>query len=319
MAVAGAGAAIADVAELAGDVAQVVNTVVRGRAEVVDLTLVALLSGGHLLIEDVPGVGKTLLAKSLATAVGGQFSRVQATPDLLPSDVTGSSVFQPMQGDWEFHPGPVFANIVIVDEINRATPRTQSAVLEAMEERQVTVDGVSRHVPEPFFLIATQNPREHAGTFPLPDGQLDRFAITTSMGYPAAADETAVLLGEGGAGALESVRQVAPIERVADAIAATRNVHVQRSLAEYVVALVGASRNHPAVAIGASPRAATSLLRGAQARAAIRGRDHVVPDDVQSLAIHVLGHRLVVRDGTGVRAGAAVIEDIVETVAVPRQ
>ena len=319
MAAVGAQEAIADVAALAEDVAKAVNEVVRGREEVVDLTLVALFSGGHLLIEDVPGVGKTLLAKSLATAVGGRFSRIQATPDLLPSDVTGSSVYQPVKGDWEFHPGPIFANVVVVDEINRATPRTQSSVLEAMEERQVTVDGVSRAVPEPFFLIATQNPREHAGTFPLPDGQLDRFAVTTSMGYPAAEDETAVLLGEGGVAALASVTQLATIDQVADAIEATGRVHVQRALAEYVVAIASATRSHPAIAIGASPRAATSLLRAAQARAAIRNRDHVVPDDVQRLAIAVLGHRLVVRDGTGARTGALVVEDVIESVPVPRQ
>jgi MoxR-like ATPase len=319
MATVGARESLANVADLARDVSNAVNAVVRGREEVVDLTLVALFSGGHLLIEDVPGVGKTLLAKSLAMAVGGHFSRIQATPDLLPSDVTGSSVYQPVKGDWEFHPGPIFANVVVVDEINRATPRTQSSVLEAMEERQVTVDGVSRHVPEPFFLIATQNPREHAGTFPLPDGQLDRFAVTTSMGYPAAADETAVLLGEGGTAALDDVVQVGTIDRLADAIDATRHVHVQRAVAEYVVAIVSATRNHPAIAIGASPRAATSLLRGAQARAAIGGRDHVTPDDVQRLAIPVLGHRLVVRDGTGARTGALVVQDVIESVPVPRQ
>jgi MoxR-like ATPase len=307
------------VSELARDVESAINAVVRGREDVVRLTLVALLSGGHLLIEDVPGVGKTLLAKSLATAVGGKFNRVQATPDLLPSDITGSSIYQPVDGIWEFHPGPVFANVVIVDEVNRATPRTQAAVLEAMEERQVTVDGVSRALPEPFFLIATQNPREHAGTFPLPDGQLDRFALTTSMGYPDPSDEADVLLGQGGVDALADVVQVVTPDRLADAIDAVRALHAQRAIAEYVVALVTASRNHPAIALGASPRAATALLRAAQARAAIVGRDHVVPDDVQSLAAAVLAHRLVLRDGAGVDEAALAVEDLVERVPVPRQ
>jgi MoxR-like ATPase len=313
------GAAGAAVDDLARDVEAAINAVVRGRQDVVRLTLIAVLSGGHLLIEDVPGVGKTLLAKSLATAVGGKFNRVQATPDLLPSDITGSSVYQPVDGIWEFHPGPVFANVVIVDEVNRATPRTQAAVLEAMEERQVTVDGVSRALPEPFFLIATQNPREHAGTFPLPDGQLDRFAVTTSMGYPAPADETDVLLGHGGVDALDDVAQVVTPDRLADAIDAVRALHVERSVAEYVVALVTASRNHPAVALGASPRAASALLRAAQARAAILGRTHVVPDDVQCLAVPVLAHRLSLRDGAGVDESARVVEELVARVAVPRQ
>jgi MoxR-like ATPase len=304
---------------LAQEVEATINAVVRGRHDVVRLTLVALLSGGHLLIEDVPGVGKTLLAKALATAVGGKFNRVQATPDLLPSDITGSSIYQPVDGIWEFHPGPVFANVVIVDEVNRATPRTQAAVLEAMEERQVTVDGVSRALPDPFFLIATQNPREHAGTFPLPDGQLDRFALTTSMGYPDASDEADVLLGQGGVDALADVVQVVTPDRLADAIAAVRQLHVQRPIAEYVVALVTESRNHPAIALGASPRAATALLRAAQARAAIVGRDHVVPDDVQTLAEPVLAHRLVLRDGAGVDAAGIIVDDLIGRVAVPRQ
>ena len=309
MARGGDGAVVSD---LAREVETAINAVVRGRADVVRLTLVALLSGGHLLIEDVPGVGKTLLAKALATAVGGKFNRVQATPDLLPSDITGTSIYQPVDGIWEFHPGPIFANVVIVDEVNRATPRTQAAVLEAMEERQITVDGVSRALPEPFFLIATQNPREHAGTFPLPDGQLDRFAVTSSMGYPAPSDETDVLLGRGGVGALDDVVQVITPDRLADAIGIVHALHVERSVAEYVVAIVTASRSHPGIALGASPRAAAALLRAAQARAAITGRDHVVPDDVQSLAVPVLAHRLVLRDGAGVDAAS-------EIVAVPRQ
>jgi MoxR-like ATPase len=309
----------ADVAEIACDVERTINAVVRGRQEVVHLTLIGLFSGGHLLIEDVPGVGKTLLAKSLAIAVGGEFSRVQATPDLLPSDVTGSSVYQPVTGDWEFHPGPIFANVVIVDEINRATPRTQSAVLEAMEERQVTVDRVTRPLPNPFFLIATQNSREHAGTFALPDGQLDRFALTTSLGYPAAEDEAEVLLGEGGVRALQDVVQVVDADRLGRAIDAVQSVHVQKSVADYVVAIATATRAHPAIGVGASPRASVALLRAAQARAAIDGRTHVVPDDVQSLAVPVLGHRLVLRDGAGFAAGARLVGEIVDTIAVPRQ
>jgi MoxR-like ATPase len=308
-----------DVAALARELETTLGAVVRGRAEVIRLTLIALLSGGHILVEDVPGVGKTLLAKALATAVGGKFNRVQATPDLLPSDVTGSSVYRPDTGAWEFHPGPVFANVVIVDEVNRATPRTQASVLEAMEERQVTVDGVSRPLPDPFFVIATQNPREHAGTFPLPDGQLDRFALTTSMGYPSAGDETDVLLGDGGAGALAEVTPILTSDDLATAIAAVRQVTVKRPVAEYVVGISNATRTDPRVAMGASPRAGMALLRAAQARAAIEGRDHVTPEDVRVLAPHVLGHRLVLREGGGPRAGHATAEAIVASVAVPRQ
>jgi MoxR-like ATPase len=308
-----------EVAATARDVEDAINAVVRGREEVVRLTLIALLSGGHLLIEDVPGVGKTLLAKSLALAIGGDYHRIQATPDLLPSDVTGTSVYRPVEGDWEFHPGPIFSNVVIVDEVNRATPRTQSSVLEAMEERQVTVDGVSRALPDPFFLIATQNPREHAGTFPLPDGQLDRFAVTTSMGYPDASHEADVLLGDGGTRVLDTIKPVVAIERVAGAIDAVQTVHVQRAVAEYVVSLVTATRAHPSISIGASPRAANALLRAAQARAAITERDHVVPDDVRSLAVAVLGHRLVLRDGAGSGAGGHLVDEIADTVRVPRQ
>ena len=308
-----------EVAAIARDVERAVNGVVRGREEVVRLTLIGLLSGGHLLIEDVPGVGKTLLAKSLSLAIGGEYHRIQATPDLLPSDVTGTSVYQPVDGEWVFHPGPIFANVVIVDEVNRATPRTQSSVLEAMEEQQVTVDGVSRPLPEPFFLIATQNPREHAGTFPLPDGQLDRFAVTTSMGYPDAGHEADVLLGEGGTRVLDTIKPVVAIDRVAAAIHAVQTIHVERAVAEYVVAIVSATRAHPSISIGASPRAANALLRAAQARAAIDERDHVVPDDVRSLTHAVLGHRVVLRDGAGSGAGARLVDEIAETVVVPRQ
>jgi MoxR-like ATPase len=307
------------VAHTARDLAAQIGAVVRGRDEVVRLALMALFSGGHLLIEDVPGVGKTLLAKSLAASIGGSFQRVQATPDLLPADVTGTSVYQPVRGDWEFHPGPVFANVVIVDEVNRATPRTQAAVLEAMEERQVTVDGVSRALPEPFFLIATQNSREHAGTFPLPDGQLDRFAVMTSLGYPGPADEAGVLLGQGGADALDGLRAIIEVDRLVQMIAAVKTVYVSAAVAGYVVALSSATRAHPKITVGASPRASVALVRAAQARAAMDGRDYVSPDDVQQLAVAVLGHRLVLRDGAGFEAGARLVADVVGTVAVPRK
>ena len=307
------------VAGIAREIEEQISAVVRGRDEVVRLTLVALFSGGHLLVEDVPGVGKTLLAKSLAATIGGKFHRVQATPDLLPADVTGTSVYQPVRGDWEFHPGPVFANVVVVDEVNRATPRTQAAVLEAMEERQVTVDGITRPLPDPFFLIATQNSREHAGTFPLPDGQLDRFAVMTTMGYPGAEHEAEVLLGQGGAERLVGVRAIVEPERLVDIIEAVKTVHVSEAVADYVVQLSTATRSHPAIAIGASPRASVALVRAAQARAAMHGRDFASPDDVQALAVPVLGHRLVLRDGSGFDAGAQLISDVVATAPVPRQ
>jgi MoxR-like ATPase len=302
---------------LAATVRQRVEHCLRGKPEPVTLALVALLSGGHLLVEDVPGVGKTLLAKSLARAVGGTFRRVQCTPDLLPSELTGVSVFHLAGNEWEFRPGPLFANVVLVDELNRATPRTQSALLEAMEERQVTVDGVSRALPDPFFLVATQNPFETTGTFPLVEGQLDRFSVVTHIGPPDADTERALLLGEGGEDALHDLAPVADAVAIAEAIATTRRIHVAPAVADYVIAIARLTRSNPDIAIGASPRASLALLHAAQAHALLSGRGYVVPDDVKRLAVPVLAHRLVLRDPATLREAQTFLHALVDGVPVP--
>ena len=302
---------------LASGVRDQVQRVLRGKPEPVELALVALLSGGHLLVEDVPGVGKTLLAKALARSVGGVFRRVQCTPDLLPSELTGVSVFHLAGNEWEFRPGPLFAHIVLVDELNRATPRTQSALLEAMEERQVTVDGVTHALPQPFFLVATQNPYETTGTFPLVEGQLDRFSIVTHIGPPDPATERQLLLGEGGEDALADLASVSDPVVLADAIATVRRIHCAPSVADYVIALANATRNHPDVAIGASPRASLALIHAAQAHALLEGRSYVVPDDVKRLCVPVLAHRLLLRDATTLRGAQGFLSTVVEGVPVP--
>jgi MoxR-like ATPase len=302
---------------LAGDVRSRVEAVLRGKPEPVTLALVALLSGGHLLVEDVPGVGKTLLAKALARSIGGAFHRVQCTPDLLPSELTGVSVFHLAGNEWEFRPGPLFAHVVLVDELNRATPRTQSALLEAMEERQVTVDGVTRDLPLPFFLVATQNPFETVGTFPLVEGQLDRFAVVTHIGVPDPATERALLLGEGGEDALADVVPVADPMRLANAIATVRNIHCAPAVADYVIAVATATRTCPEIAVGASPRASLALLHAAQAHAVLDGRGYVVPDDVKRLAVPVLAHRLLLRDPATLRDAQVFLASLVDGVPVP--
>lgn len=272
-----------------------IRHVVEGKPDTVRLALIALLAEGHLLIEDVPGVGKTLLARALARSVDCSVARIQFTPDLLPSDVTGVTVYSPDTGEFEFRPGPVFSNIVVGDEINRAGPKTQSALLESMEERTVTVDGVTRELARPFMVIATQNPIELEGTYPLPEAQRDRFLMRLSIGYPDADDELAILRTHGGASQLDQLRPVADAAEVADAIVAIRAIHVAEPIERYMVAVCRATRAHPDVELGASPRAALAMLRASRAAAAVAGRDHVIPDDVKSLAPHVLPHRLILR------------------------
>ena len=305
------------VSELAAGLVKNLSRVLCGKPGAVRLAVLAMLAGGHLLIEDVPGVGKTLLAKALARCVEGSFRRVQGTPDLLPAELTGTNVFRPGDGTWEFRPGPLFANVVLFDEINRATPRTQSALLEAMEERHVTVDGEPRPLPEPFFLVATQNPFEHAGTFPLLEGQRDRFTLVVHLGHPDVDTERELLLGNGGVDALEKLAPLTTQNDLLAAVEAVRQVHCSPAVADYVIALAAATRSHPDVVAGASPRASLSLLDVAKARAAMEGRRFVLPDDVKAVVVPALAHRLVLPGGPDMVAGAGVVSDVLASVPVP--
>ncbi len=296
-----------------------IGRVIVGKADTVELLLVALLSQGHVLLEDVPGLGKTTLAKALARSLGCTFQRLQFTPDLLPSDITGVNVFNQKSGDFEFRPGPIMAQIVLTDEINRAGPRAQSALLEAMEERQVTVDGVTRPLPRPFLVIATQNPIELEGTFPLPEAQLDRFLLRLSLGYPDGDEERAILRRFRTADPLADLAPVASGEQIVALNTVIRQVHVSDPLESYILALVRATRDNPAVALGASPRGALALFRCAQALAAIRGRNFVNPDDIQALIAPVLAHRLMPSGQSRLRgkAVADILKEVVGRVPVP--
>jgi MoxR-like ATPase len=296
-----------------------VATVVEGKPEVIRLALIALLAEGHLLIEDVPGVGKTLLAKAVAKSIACSVRRVQFTPDLLPSDITGVSVYNQEHGDFEFKPGAIFANIVLGDEINRAGPKTQSAMLEAMEERTVTVDGTTYELGVPFMVIATQNPVELEGTYPLPEAQRDRFMMRVSIGYPSVDAELEVLDVHGQGDRLAGLEPVADAQQVASLIDAAKRIHAAEPLKRYVVELVRASRGHAAVELGASPRASLALLRATRALAALEGRDYVVPDDVKSLAQPVLAHRLILSPEAQMadRTAAEVIDELLASVPIP--
>jgi MoxR-like ATPase len=293
--------------------------VVLGTGDALVAAAVAALSGGHLLIEDVPGVGKTVLARALAISLGAELSRVQGHPDLLPSEITGVSVFGPDTGSWDFRPGPVFANVVLVDELNRTPPRTQSALLETMEERQVSVDGESWPLPQPHMVIATQNPQSQRGTFPLVESQLDRFSLATSLGYPDAAHEAQLALHGGGKYALVELLPVCSTEEWLGAQRATASVPVQPSIAEYAVALCRASRTAPGVHLGASPRAAIWLIRSAQAHAVLSSRSYVVPDDVKAVAVSCLSHRLLTVEGDeGYGQAVTVVQELLEATPAPR-
>jgi MoxR-like ATPase len=282
-----------ELVRVAHGVGTAVESVIEGKSDAIRLALTVLLAEGHLLIEDVPGVGKTMLAKALARSTGCSVRRIQFTPDLLPSDITGVSAYNQERREFEFKPGPVFANIVVGDEINRASPKTQSALLECMEERQVTVDGRTYPLTPPFMVIATQNPIEMEGTYPLPEAQRDRFTARISMGYPSAESELAMLDTHGSSSPLESLEPVAQAEDIRELIAAVRTVHVAEPLKQYVIRLVAATRASPELRLGASPRATLHLLRAGRARAALDGRDFVIPDDMQALALPVLAHRLL--------------------------
>ncbi|PMP81580.1 MAG: AAA family ATPase, partial [Chloroflexus aggregans] len=289
------------VQQLAARIVTNVEQVIIGKRQIVELVLVALLCRGHVLIEDVPGTGKTMLAKSIARSIGSSFKRIQCTPDLLPSDVTGVSIFNQQTREFEFRPGPIMAQIVLADEINRATPKTQSALLEAMEERQITVDGITYPLPQPFVVLATQNPIEYEGTFPLPEAQLDRFLVRVHLGYADRLDEIAILKRQREGHPLETLSKVVEIDELLTLQEAIKQVHVDDLIVEYIVALTTATRNHPDVYLGASTRGALALYRAAQAWAALNGRDYVTPDDIKTLAIPVLAHRLIVSPAARVR------------------
>lgn len=289
-----------------------VERVIVGKTETVRLAVLTLLCNGHLLLEDIPGVGKTTLAKSLAKAVGGEFRRIQFTPDLLPADITGASVFNQQRSEFEFRPGPIFGNIVLVDEINRATPKTQSALLEAMEERQVTTDGQSRDLPDPFFVIATQNSVEMTGTYPLPEAQLDRFFMRLSLGYPSKESEIEILDRQQTSHPLETVRPAITLSELVELQAAVRQVFVHDEIKDYIVAIVRATRESNELLMGASPRSSLQLMRGAQAHAAMNGYAFVRPDDVKAVAPASLAHRVLTRAELRSRGGSA--EDVVERI-----
>jgi MoxR-like ATPase len=296
-----------------------VEQVLIGKHAEAELAIIGLAAAGHLLIEDVPGVGKTMLAKSLARATGCTFKRIQFTPDLLPSDVTGVSIYNQRTGEFEFRAGPIVAHVVLADEINRATPKTQSALLEAMEEHQVTVEGITRPLPAPFIVLATQNPIEYEGTFPLPEAQLDRFLLRIHLGYPEPAQEVAVLQRQMLRHPLEDLGAVTSASELQQLQHAVRGVHIDAQVQRYIVHLVGLTRDHPDVYLGASPRGSLALMRGSQARAMLNGRDYVIPDDVKALATAALAHRLIMSPEARMRNATApgVVAAILQEVPVP--
>jgi len=310
---------VADVQRFAGQLADNVERVLVGKRDVIDLAIVTLLAEGHILLEDVPGTGKTTLARALARSIGGEFRRIQFTPDLLPSDIGGIVFFDQKLSDFRFRPGPVFANVVLADEINRATPRTQSALLEAMEERTATIEGETRSLPTPFVVLATQNPVELEGTFPLPEAQLDRFLMRLSVGYPDHAGEDDILSRFQLGSPMAGLEVVATIADLGAAIKVARTIHVSDEVRHYLTGIVRATREHSSVLLGASPRASLALFRAAQARAAIQGRASVEPDDVQGLAQAVLGHRIIVTPEARLRGddASAVVQAAVEAGSVP--
>jgi MoxR-like ATPase len=310
-----------DLVDRANRIGSAVGSVIEGKADAVRLTIAVMLAEGHLLIEDVPGVGKTMLAKALARSIDCSVRRIQFTPDLLPSDITGVSAYNQERREFEFKPGPVFANVVVGDEINRASPKTQSALLECMEERQVTVDGTTYPLESPFMVIATQNPVEMEGTYPLPEAQRDRFTARISIGYPTPSAELEMLDAHSGSSPLDELKPVAGAGDVRDLIGAVRTVHVSEPVRHYVISLVSATRTSSDLRLGASPRATLHLVRASRAFAALDGRDYVVPDDVQALAVPVLAHRLLPAAEATVerRTPEQVVTDLVRRLPLPRR
>ncbi|MCL6519899.1 MAG: MoxR family ATPase [Armatimonadetes bacterium] len=296
-----------------------IETVIIGKRDVIRLVICAVLCNGHILIEDVPGVGKTTLGKTLAIVLGCTFKRIQFTPDLLPADITGTSIFNQKTGEFEFRRGPIFAQFVLADEINRATPKAQSSLLECMEERQVTVDGVTYPLPQPFFVIATENNVEYHGTYPLPEAQLDRFMMRLSIGYPGAEEESAIIERQEVEHPITKVRTILSSSEVVELQLATRRIFIEPSVRDYIVEIVGVTREHPNLALGSSPRGSLHLSSAAKAFAAISGREYVLPDDVKAVAIPVLAHRLIPKPEARIRkvSTADIVSEIISTVPVP--
>ena len=293
--------------------------VIVGKTQAVEMVVIGLLCQGHILIEDVPGVGKTMLARSLARSLDCMFNRIQFTPDMLPSDVTGVSIFNQQKREFEFRAGPIMGQIILADEVNRATPKTQAALLEAMEEHQVTVDGITHPLPKPFMVLATQNPIEYEGTFPLPEAQLDRFLLRVRMGYPTPSEEIRVLNGQQLRHPIEALKPVVKVKELLNAIESIRKIYVSPAIERYIVDLVGRTRQSGDVYLGASPRGSLALFRAGQARAALQGRDFVLPDDIKALAIPVLGHRIIVSPAARLRELSAdrIVQEVVYNAPVP--
>ena len=310
---------VSNIKSFGGKVKENVEKVIVGKGDVVELVIVALLCEGHVLIEDIPGVGKTVLAKSVARSLGCTFHRIQCTPDLLPSDITGTYIFNQKTADFEFRPGPIMAQIVLTDEINRTTPRTQSALLEAMQERQVTAEGETKLLPRPFMVLATQNPIEQEGTFPLPEAQLDRFLIKIKIGYPSTEDDKLILSRFRQDDPLEELKPVVSAAELMQMQAACRNVHVSADVEDYIIRLIHATREHPSVQLGASPRAMLALYHTSQVMAALRGRAYVIPDDVKYLTNVTLSHRIIPKAESSLRGTSAeqALREIIDSVAVP--
>lgn len=308
-----------DVKQFGEGIISNLEKVIVGKTSSVELVVIGLLCQGHVLIEDVPGVGKTVLARSLARSLDCTFNRIQFTPDMLPSDVTGVSIFNQQTREFEFRSGPIMGQIVLADEVNRATPKTQASLLEAMEERQVTVDGVTHRLPRPFMVLATQNPIEYEGTFPLPEAQLDRFMLRVRLGYPSALEEMRVLNDQQFRHPIENLEAVVRVDDLLEAIEAIREVFVSHAVQRYIIDLVGRTRQSGDVYLGSSPRGSLALFRAGQARAALQGRDHVLPDDIKALAVPVLGHRIIVSPAARLRELSAdrIVQEIVYSASVP--